>query len=125
MYKRNLRQEKYVENISNPARTELQRMGLEGRSAIPWACGEELFSYGRFPIASPSSSRTASCSYLQVLAVRVLVSTLVIHTEKAGVGGSPWRKPGYRQRFNCGHSWVRVPNFGPLQMKTSICFSSA
>ena len=54
LYKRNLRQEKYVENISNAARTELQRMGLEGGGAIPCPAEEtelsitpakKLFSY--------------------------------------------------------------------------------
>ena len=35
MYERNLRKEKYVENILNEIRTELHRIGLEGGGAIP------------------------------------------------------------------------------------------
>ena len=87
MYKRNLRHEKYVENISNPARTELHRMGLEGRSAIPWPAEESELSITpakscflmhdpRLLVrsSSPHSMRLAA-TYKYLAVPRVLVSS--------------------------------------------------
>jgi hypothetical protein len=46
MYKRNLRKEKDIENISNPARTQLHNclgLGNEGTTAIRYTSSERTF----------------------------------------------------------------------------------
>ena len=40
-------------------------------------------------------------------------------------GETGWVIFPQRQRFSFGQSCARVPNFAPLQIKTSILFSSA
>ncbi len=78
MYVRNLREEKYVENILNATRTELHRMGLEGRSAIPWRAEETELSItpSRLLVrsSSPHSMRLAA-TYKYLAVPRVLVSS--------------------------------------------------
>jgi hypothetical protein len=80
MYKRNLRKEKYVENILNAVRTGLHRMGLEGRGAIPCCPAEEtvsfLIQYPDYLVRSSSPHSTRLAATYKYLAVpRVLVSS--------------------------------------------------
>jgi hypothetical protein len=129
MYKRNLREEKYVENISNPARTELHRMRLEGRSAIPWPAEEtglaitaaKTLLLRKSPIAGPQfqSALNASCRYLQVLGSPTcpckFLKTLVIHTLKrlaSAVQLRPW--PPYFQYV----TQLALPFLVPISPKT-------
>jgi hypothetical protein len=88
MYKRNLRHERYVENISRtrPERN-CTKMGLEGRSAIPWPAEETELSITpakscflmhdpRLLVrsSSPHSMRLAA-TYKYLAVPRVLVSS--------------------------------------------------
>ena len=107
MYKRNLRKEKYVEDISNEVRTECTEWGLEGavRSLV---LGRNLgqspllivgFLCRITPTTGPQfqSALNASCNYLQVLGSPTcpckFLKTLVIHTLKrlaSAVQLRPW-----------------------------------